>query len=749
MWMLECDGDTLQNKRLWLRPGKRYLFGRTKTGPGGFAIENKSISRKHLTIEISVVEPGSGSSIHSRSTITVEDQNSKVGTLLDGEQIRGQSRVLAGEQHDIRLGTFQHLFRIRWQPVVLSFSFSSKEQKNRDPLVPARARLEALDIKVIIPYVVDKTTHVVASKRNTAKGLQALINGKYIVTDSFIDTLADAAAPGDPETPESISRLEEDFDAAWPDALQHLPAQSKEPSQRAAAFFAPDQKRIAVFDGYTFIFCDQTQFDNLQAPITNGGGKALLFKIIEDQTTPDDFVRYIKDVAGEKGTGEFEDGSEGEGVVVVRFRGRKGNEDWNIELGNEVARRLDQRLIEQSEFLDAILVNDARGLRMPLPEEDDDGPPAEQAPIHIRKAPAPASAAPAQTTRLRSRRLVTSKFKGFDDGFDPSSIPQPPMGEDPSQPDNENGQASGMEVDLVVDSQPASSHISRKRPAPQSEGEENEDEVMDEMLPAAAAMKRRRIEGGDGERAQTSATSAAESRPGSRKGASRKAKELDVLEVAREHREAEEAARRDEEALDASMGGMDVEQMRNLALVEEMPVKERSERPTLAEAGGRWDERWNGRKNFKKFRRRGGEEPRRGRTVIVGFEEVRNKDFGIGEEYWIESDKQRKKPRERESPMQTTPYATARSQPATSEPAEQDTSDVTDGQRTARLADKPKPAGEIGGTQGKSRATTSKRATSSQLSKPGASKKQKALFVRDSESDDSDDELKFRFKKRR
>ncbi len=255
---------------------------------------------------------------------------------------------------------------------MLSFSFSSKEQRSKDPLVPVRARLEALDVKAIIPYVIDTTTHVVASKRNTAKGLQALINGKYIVTDSFVDAIAEAAVIPNPEAPESKSRLEEDFDAEWPDALEHLPVQSKEPSQRAAAYFAPDRRRHDVFDGYTFVFCDQTQFDNLQAPITNGGGKALHYGIHEGQTTPEDVVRYVKDVAGEKGMGEFEDGSEGRGVVVVRFRGKKGYEEWNIALGNDVARMLDQRMIEQSEFLDAILINDARGLRKPLPEEDED-----------------------------------------------------------------------------------------------------------------------------------------------------------------------------------------------------------------------------------------------------------------------------------------------------------------------------------------------------------------------------------------
>lgn len=349
-------------------------------------------------------------------------------------------------------------YRIKWHPVVLSFSFSSKEQKSKDPLIPVRARLEDLDIKAIIPYVIDKTTHVVANKRNTAKGLQALINAKYIVTDSFVDALVYAATPTDLDEPESLSPLEEDFDANWPDTTQHLPAPGKEPKPRPAEFFAPDSKRANVFEGYTFVFADFAQFEALQAAIANGSGKAVYYELKWGKTSVEDLVGYIKNVAGEKGLGEFEDGSEGKGVVLVRFRGKKEFEQWAVELGNEVAIRLDQRLIEQSEFLDAILTNDASILRKPLPEEEEeDGsvaarpvagkgpvlcqwskcllcssvlvqpPVAEEPPVRqAEDAPRPTQQEESQppAKRSRTRRAITSRFKGFDDGFDPDSLPQ-------------------------------------------------------------------------------------------------------------------------------------------------------------------------------------------------------------------------------------------------------------------------------------------------------------------------------------
>ena len=74
------------------------------------------------------------------------------------------------------------------------------------------------------------------------------------------------------------------------------------------------------------------------------------------------------------GLSAFGDGSSGKGVVVVRFRGGGDeHQQWALELGNQVALALGQRLIEQSEFMDAILTTDARSLREPLQVEDEQG----------------------------------------------------------------------------------------------------------------------------------------------------------------------------------------------------------------------------------------------------------------------------------------------------------------------------------------------------------------------------------------
>ncbi|KAL9103480.1 MAG: hypothetical protein Q9163_001476 [Psora crenata] len=664
MWTLECDGESLAGKRIWLRPGKRYLFGRTKppdARSAGFRIDHKSVSRQHLTLSVSNVKPGDGSLLHTRSEITLKDEDTKFRTEIDGVRIKGASRILKKDEHVFRLGNSNQVFRLRWEPVVFTFSLTSKETKaSKDPLASYRGKLEGLDIKVIVPYVIEATTHVVAGKRNTAKGLQALINAKYIVSESFINDVIYAATPTDFDTEESLSRLEEDFDANWPNPSHYLPEKSREPSERPTEDFLPNPRRAAVFEGYTFIFCDELQYGTLQAPITNGGGKALHFPLEPGQTSTDDIVRYAKSVAGEKGLGEFEDRSEGKGVVVVKFRRKGEHADWAAKLDYEVAQALDHRLIEQSEFLDAILTNDASILRKPLlPSEEDTSRTSGMA-SPSAALPAPAREAPTDAINTvvgrRNRKPIISRFKGFDDDEDDISI-QPFPGADSMQVDSFDQPNSGGQNQ----SQP-------KRSFPSSDIED-EEELVDKILPA---MKRRRLQmEADADQNGTTPidtfdTSEPRSRPVKE---TKKAKEVSVKDAVRERTEAmEAAAKQDEENLRTTLEGISVEQMKNLAVVVEMKVPQRQPplpRSTNGDENTRWDERWNGRKNFKKFRRRGeAAQPRRGQSVIVPLEEVRKKDYGIGEDYWLESQsegvKRRKKDKDQgtQSQSQPTPHMT-------------------------------------------------------------------------------------------
>lgn len=256
------------------------------------------------------------------------------------------------------------MIRFTWKPVNLTFSFTAKEAR-ADPYSALYELLGPLDIKVLPEYKRGATTHLVAKKRNTSKGLQALIDGKYIVhNDSYIKALVAAC---NPPTDDSRSPLEEDFDGNFPDPLEYLPPRGEEPTQRESTAYSPNSIRQNMFEGYTFVFYEKRQHENLQAPIFEGGGKALFEEVTPNETTVDNFVGRVKEIAGEKGLGSFEDGSEGKGVVVVRFNPVKGTgSDWFADFNSQVALRLDHRLIEQNEFLDAILGNDASMLRRPL-----------------------------------------------------------------------------------------------------------------------------------------------------------------------------------------------------------------------------------------------------------------------------------------------------------------------------------------------------------------------------------------------
>lgn len=281
--------------------------------------------------------------------------------------------------------------------MVITIQVADKQLRNNaDPLAPHRTRFEQFDIKIIQSYIIGDTTYVVSSKRNTAKCLQALINGKHIVTEGFLDALEMAASspgPADDGTTPLPSQLEQDIDGSWPNAMEYLPGPAKEPIPRPAELFAPDPKRLSMFDGYTFVFADQTQFDSLQSIVTNGGAKALKFDIQLGQTTLQEFVKFVRSVADKKGLGNFGDNSTGKGVVVVRFRGRGDMEDWVRGFIQDVDRELEQRSIEQNEFLDAIVMADASVLRKPLLEEETEG----------------ISAPPSTAGKFRSKFVMSTK----------------------------------------------------------------------------------------------------------------------------------------------------------------------------------------------------------------------------------------------------------------------------------------------------------------------------------------------------
>jgi hypothetical protein len=554
--------------------------------------------------------------------------------------------------------------RISWVPVVFTFTFTAREMQN-DPLGTLRRDLEQLDVKFITDYNIKATTHVVSKKRNTSKGLQALINGQHIVSHTFTDAIVRAASGEDG----AESALESNFDLAWPDPLQHLPPRGNEATESQVEDYGPDPGRKNIFEGYTFVFYDQAQFKNLIAPITNGGGKALHHTVVPNETEVDDFIRYVKSVAGEKGLGSFEDGSEGKGVVVVRFIPQRGDTvQWYSDFFTAVSLRLDHRMIEQGEFLDAILTKNPAMLRRPLEvepsseeaaaSEAQDERPASRSRPRVDQEPQPhrqkEQPQPPPPRARPAKRPATKRFKGFDDDDDddvamadsvPSSQPvmEPGINQSSGPGDEEQGLfvSQGSQLASQEDG-PTARRGTRKRPAPIPE----EDDMMEDIAPAAALAKRRRIERGEDpvprlEEAESNPSESANSTglTATTKQKKKPKKELNILEAARKAREEAQArARADQEDLNtAGPDDVDLAEIRRLAIVEVIePRKPAPPRPSDEEG---WDPRWNGRRNFKRFRRRGEAEVRRAPTkTILPLVEVKTKGFGIGDEYWLEDD---------------------------------------------------------------------------------------------------------------
>ena len=631
------------------------------------------------------------------------------------------TRSLTGNDHIIKLGKLDVEFHVHWRPAVLTITSLKPSQKtSSDPPAAIRAKLEPHDIKLALDYLPGVTTHVVAAKRNTPPTLCALIEGRPIVTEAFVDALAAACtarAPTDSDAHPSL--LEDDFDAGWPVEMGYLPPPGREPVTRGPEFFAPRPERAGVFEGFTFVFVDAAQFAALQPVVAVGGGKAALFEAFRAGETPvEDFVAYVKG----KGHGEWMPG-DGKGPVVVRWAAKAGDE-WGMRFCNEADLALGQRSVLQNEFLDAILVNDASGLRRALEFEESMLSSTSPAAMNSRRdgetstavvessipehnsttndAPVQQSEQQADPSQIsstlhprRQRRALTQpRYRGFDDFDQPSN----PSRRTRHQESDDALSNDSIPADTLTPSKP-----SKKRPAQQSDDSISPDDahqtkrsrangdddsqmrespdVVDELLPAATAMRRKKMHGGvagDGNGITAYTKTAEELAREADKARLEKARrrrdrgaEIDVNEEVRRRRQREmEAAEAEEERIRQGLVDVDVAALRDVAIVEEMSLPAR-----LASAAARidddntenhvegrqWKPEWNGRKNFKAFR------PKRASTddaqssapsrsrIIVRLEEVKKKAFGIGDEYWGESSTVRTQPRA-QGPSQTSSH---------------------------------------------------------------------------------------------
>lgn len=254
-------------------------------------------------------------------------------------------------------------------------------------------------------------------------------------------------------------------------------------------------------------------------------------------------------------------------------------------------------------------------------------------------------------TRRRERRAPKSRFKGFDTGMDDGEEEPTPA----SQLIAAVEASQGMFMTQPEESLAAAASSQRKRPFP-----EPERDIMEDVAPTAAAIKRRRLERGETHplprdptpppvQDKASEPQALHQRgsgrgkatAGSRKGKKPAQQDEDILDLAIQYREEEEAtaqAERERLARELRDGDIDYEAIRRLTIVEPMNIRRPQDQRTREQdiQEGRWDPQWNGRKNFKKFRKQGESAGRPQQRVIMSLEPVRMKEHGIGNGYWLE-----------------------------------------------------------------------------------------------------------------
>ncbi|KAH7625131.1 hypothetical protein B0T09DRAFT_361674 [Sordaria sp. MPI-SDFR-AT-0083] len=561
MWLLESD--VFEDGRKWLRPGRVYLFGRTAEDTN-IAIAHKTISRKHITIHVDEVVDGDGANTHARSRVTIEEMNSKKGTLLNGTQIRGQT-TSSFTKREIEAGSWKRL----------------------------RDQLQQLDIKYLGSYD-QLTTHVVSKKRNTSKTLQALVSGKPIVSVVFVTAVVAAAAASD------------DADEGTASAFR----------------LAPDERRQDVFAGYSFVFYKQKHHENLAPVIQLGQGKAFFKEVVEG------------------GTGSLDDDGEGKRVVVVDILLERADDvEWWTNFYTSFARHLDHRPPDRRK--DQPQSEDRRQVDQPEKENEEPTPPQRRA-----RAGRPKSL---QGFRFR---LDSDEDKSMEDiPAAAATKATQPATEIPASQDSQSLFVSQRQepVDEEFSEQESrpttTTRSTRSQPKPTCKRalsplpEHDVSELLDAIAPTATAAKRRRIEAG--QPALPEPTPEPEEPPAVVEDDKRE--EADALAAA-ERQALLDAAGDDE---------VDYAAIRRLHIIEEFDVRmpnrdvddldEREE----AIADGRWDPRWNGRRNFKKFRKqkRGGSDNASGdgaavdqqpRRPLITLEEVKPKEYGMGDGYWLE-----------------------------------------------------------------------------------------------------------------
>lgn len=268
--------------------------------------------------------------------------------------------------------------------------------------------------------------------------------------------------------------------------------------------------------------------------------------------------------------------------------------------------------------------------------------------------------------RTAPRRAFKSTFKGFDVGSDDDdddgeelAISQPPLsaaaeesqGMFMTQPDEVPSQAQQQQS-----SAPAATRSQRKRPAPLPDRD-----IMEEIAPTAARIKRMRLEGREDaiptvkevppspppptepEPVVKKGKAVAKTAKGRGKGKKKNAddSEDELLEQFIMAGQQEEAKRQEENELlrrQLLEGDIDLGEIRKATAVHQIQIRRREAPVEQSGEQDRWNPRWNGLRNFKKFRKQTDQDAASVRAQpkrIVSVKPTGPKEYGRKDDYWL------------------------------------------------------------------------------------------------------------------
>ncbi|KAF3924597.1 hypothetical protein AA313_de0200870 [Arthrobotrys entomopaga] len=610
------------------------------------------------------------------------------------------------------------IFRIKYEPQVFTIHIGGKKKSNlKAALKDYLDKLEQLDIKCVAEFLPGTTTVVIVTKRNLPVSLRALINGAWIVTSAFVDAIVTAAAqPKDDKGENLDSPLQLDITQNWPNPINFLPPPGQEPNPKPASFFVPNPARKVMFEKWAVVCCTQQHMDIFTGVVADAGGKIELFELREGKTKPAELIVHLERLGrkfivlapntDDAWSNTFR--KDVEARVGVRFA--EQNEFLDAILN------ADATMLARSYEPDT-QISTHESMEIPSAPPSTEVPKQsklvgrktraveESAKVEASQVPELPSKQTSQSstrTQTRTSRYV-SQIK-LDDSDDDNFVPLPAPPASASM--NAKGGASqgglktssrgvsfsqtgqgirSTQLSAISESQGQSQGVKR-RSLPSDEDDDDED-IMDRMLTGQAAMKKRKIEE---EARQAESSKPVKQLPSLQKKAEmpppppvksepleeededidvktargkKKAVESKVIKTAQAIRRREEA----EAALEDAANEMSpdeikaVSKLKDLAIVEVFEIVARTDRPmarsqAYGDEGARWDETWNGRKNFKKFKRRArngeleGPMRRMGGQIMVPLVEHKAKDYGIGESYWLEGSTSSSKKRNNVSP---------------------------------------------------------------------------------------------------